>query len=269
MDSNELINFAVFNLIGISLNLVFTIWLFHAKIGKYPEPLPKSKIPKRELREAGFLYVIYTISLICLALLFITFKPTAFSEPYSIEGTLAVIAIFSITGFLIPILFVIRVNKWTAKDLGITTDIQQPRVFVAAVIIIIILLFGKNIFISDPEPAPLLFLVLALYSNIFIEEFFFRGIIQSKFERVMSQKQSWIWMGIVFGLIHIPSNILGSLSQESDIGIVLILNMFALINQIISGWFFGILYMKTRNLIPPIFVHYINNYLMIILISLL
>lgn len=44
MDTNEF----VFNLIGIGINLVFTIWLFHAKIGEYPEPFPRSEKPKRD-----------------------------------------------------------------------------------------------------------------------------------------------------------------------------------------------------------------------------
>ena len=54
-----------------------------------------------------------------------------------------------------------------------------------------------------PEPLPVPFVLLALYQPAFIEEFFFRGILQGKLERALGPTQGWFYSGILFGLAHV------------------------------------------------------------------
>ncbi|MFC1983572.1 lysostaphin resistance A-like protein [Chloroflexota bacterium] len=85
-----------------------------------------------------------------------------------------------------------------------------------------------------------------------IPEFFFRGIIQGRLERVIGQNKAWIYGGILFGLVHVFTNFF-------VVGFDLVPGIIQLIMQIISGWIFGILYMKTRSLYPGMFAHFLTN----------
>jgi membrane protease YdiL (CAAX protease family) len=94
--------------------------------------------------------------------------------------------------------------------------------------------------------------LFSIWQPGFIEEFFHRGIIQSRLERVIGQNKAWIYGGILFGLFHVSFNyIIG----EYD----LVTGVFVLIGQVISGWMFGILYMKTRSLWPGMLVHFLTD----------
>ena len=124
MNPEELIMFIIISTIGIAVNLVFTIWLFHTRIGKYPEPLLRSENSTQELKEVGMLFGIYFTSLIGIAFFVLAFFPQFFADSYSLEGISLTIVVFTATGVLIPILFVLRVNNWSLKDLGITLEIQ-------------------------------------------------------------------------------------------------------------------------------------------------
>lgn len=258
----EVIIFIVMIVIQICI-LLFIIWIMHAKIGEYPEPLPLSEDPKRELKEALLLSVLFMIVLTIFLLVVIFFYSELLSEQYSIGGLLIFTAVITIPS-LVSLIFVNRVNKWDAKDLGLTTEIQQSKVFVFALIVVIVFEIIDLMSGGVPEPAPLLFLLIVIYQNSILEEFFWRGIIQSKFERAMGQVKSWKWTGIIFGLAHIFNDFMIPILLGFDIATALIFGCIMLSGQIISGWFFGIIYTKTRNLIPCIIVHYLSNYLPLI-----
>jgi membrane protease YdiL (CAAX protease family) len=156
------------------------------------------------------------------------------------------------------------VNGWRIKDLGLTTEILNRNVWIFAILIAVIINIVSLMFVS-PTPAPVLFLLVALYQNIFLEEFYFRGVIQSKLERAWVQNKAWIWGGIIFGLMHIVNDYAIPLLVGGDVGSVIIIGTLLLFIQTINGWFLGILYIKTRSLIPCIIVHFISNYLTAIL----
>jgi membrane protease YdiL (CAAX protease family) len=95
-------------------------------------------------------------------------------------------------------------------------------------------------------------ILFAVWQPAFIEEFFFRGIIQGRLERVIGQNKAWIYGGILFGLIHLPFNYIVG-------GMDLVTGLFMFVGQVISGWIFGILYMKTRSIWPGVLVHFITD----------
>jgi len=95
-------------------------------------------------------------------------------------------------------------------------------------------------------------MLFALYHPAFIEEFFFCGIIQGKLERALGQNKAWFYSGILFGLVHITTNFCVT-------GLDLVPGIFMLAGQIIAGWIYGIIYMKTRSLLPGMVCHYITD----------
>ncbi len=183
-------------------------------------------------------------------------------------GPLLVVTLLNtVPGLIIGYLYVTRVNGWNTKDLGLTTEILNKNVWIFAILITITINIVSLIFVPSTA-VPVLFLVVVIYSNILLEEFFFRGVIQSKLERAWGQNKAWIWGGIIFGLMHIINDYaipLLLLEDVGDVGSVIIDGSLALVVQILNGWFLGILYIKTRNLIPCIIVHFISNYLIAIL----
>ena len=93
--------------LGISL-------LLHFVIGKYPTPLPRSRNRKREIWVVIVLWAILSISL--------TITVLVIPQSELIEPTFGVVAITNLAlipfWVLIPLFVVLRMNHWTAKDLG-------------------------------------------------------------------------------------------------------------------------------------------------------
>jgi membrane protease YdiL (CAAX protease family) len=79
-------------------------------------------------------------------------------------------------------------------------------------------------------------LIISLFSG-FAEEFLFRGVLQSLFGLIIAS--------IIFGLFHVSSK------KTLSYGLY----------TIIIGFYFGFLYYFTGNLLVPIIVHCLNNFL--------
>lgn len=79
-------------------------------------------------------------------------------------------------------------------------------------------------------------LIISVFSG-FAEEFLFRGILQSLFGIIIAS--------IIFGLFHVSSK------KTLSYGLY----------AIIIGFYFGLLYHFTDNLLVPIIVHCLNNFL--------
>ena len=110
---------------------------------------------------------------------------------------------------------------------------------------------------SGAEPIPWVFLAIAIYQPAFIEEFFFRVILQGKLERVVGPKRAWVWSGLLFGLAHAPVDFFGQqfyANGESYVNATLLL-----ITQIIAGWIFGLIYAKTRSIYPGVLAHFMTD----------
>jgi membrane protease YdiL (CAAX protease family) len=257
------------DILSQSIPVVITsiyLLIIHKWVGKYPEPLPRSENPKKETKEALFLYFILMIVSITTVLVAWIYFPSFISESYSVNGILYFMALITIPGIILPALYVTRINKWNLEDLGITTQVLQPKVAIAA-LIFALGTTGFRFITSNPEAIPPIVLILVLYETCFFEEFFFRGIILSKFERSMGQKKALIWSSIIFGVLHIFTDFVFPILLGGNVGTVVFLGSFMLIQQILSGLNFGIVYMKTRNLFVVVIIHYLNNYLAAIIVS--
>jgi membrane protease YdiL (CAAX protease family) len=237
----------------------------HKKIGEYPEPLATSENPKRDIRESLLLWSIMFVIASVFAFIVYTSGLFELSDPYSLVLMTSWVVVYTIPGLVIPLLFVLFVNRWNAReDLGLTTKIHQSRVWVYVIVFQVILIFAELSIRGFPaELAPVFFLVISLYATVFIEEFLYRGVIQSKLERALGQNKGWFYGGIVFGLAHIPANFFAPMWSTGTVDVIAALLMLGV--QIVNGWWFGITYTKTRSLIPGIIIHYIADFLIIYL----
>ena len=153
----------------------------------------------------------------------------------------------------------LHLNRWNYKDFGLSWHIQSP---IGAIIAVLFGLVGgvvayvTNQAVIGIRPLPMGALILLLYNNNFLEEFYHRGVIQSKLERIVGQKKAILYGGILFGMTHIVFDITQLMGTQ---GILFVL--FAFILQILSGWLLGIVYMKIRSLWPGVACHYLANWL--------
>ena len=221
-------------------------YILHRWIGKYPTPLPLSKDRKREILETIALWV---FSVVVATMFLLSRTPDELATPSNeLWGLMSLVA--SVPNIVVPLLFVLLVKKWTAKDLGFSMpSARSVTIFAIAVFAVI----GIIPIFLGMEPIPVSNLLWALYVTAFVEEFFFRAIIQGKLERALGQNKAWFYSGILFGLAHLTTN---AFVRGLDIGP----GVFMLIGQIIAGWYFGIIYMKTRSLLPSFLMHYFMDF---------
>ena len=167
------------------------ILILHRWIGKYPSPLPDSPKPKKEIREVLFLWIIAVIIPILRMFILTPWLSDAINQRFLIELIYAPIlgAVYT----AVPYILIIRSSHWSASDLGLTWKVKSWGVATFAITLGAI--SGFTAFISNQvvvsgDPIPACTLVLLLFNNDFIEEFFHRGIIQSKLERAICQPKA-------------------------------------------------------------------------------
>lgn len=238
-------------MIGNAVGLIGFTALAHDKLGDYPEVLPGSDNAQREVLEALFIWMVAFASV--FVFVYSQFVLDAY-YPYVPLGPLNV-PLHSILMLVFPIAFVMFVNKWQFSDIGFRKSFYlKPAVFV----IVIGLLWGiVPALFESPDPIPIPLLLYYIYTPAFLEELVHRGVIQSKLERALGQQKAWFIAGILFGLMHIPTDFFGPIAaSHGDI----MMSFLALAGQIAAGWFWGVLYIKTRNLVPCIASHYLIDF---------
>ena len=241
--------FGDFSYIFLTILLILILILLAKFIGTYPTPLPRSENPATEKKEViilGFIMLIY------LSLYIYVFSPYLIS----MLGDSYIIGIIfgTFINFLIPFIYVVYKNKWVSKDLGLTNKIQSWSVVIIS-ISSYVLLGIYSFFRSEPIELYWYSLLLLLYSNAFLEEFLFRGIVQSKLERSIGQKRAIIYQAVLFMSIHIPSNLM-RFTIDGD----LIRFLWNFGFQLMHGAIYGLVFLKTRSLWPAVICHYLTNW---------
>jgi len=102
-----------------------------------------------------------------------------------------------------------------------------------------------RILVSSKSAHELLFVVLVVaVTPAIVEEFLFRGLVQSCFERSVSPGRAAFWAGLIFGVFHF--------------------NPFAVVPLIALGVFFGMLRYRSQSMILAMTVHFLNNALAVV-----
>ncbi len=221
----------------------------HFWIGSYPKPFPSSADKKREIIEV---LLMWAFALVALMIFMSTLDPEDMQGVPSGSLMIANVAYLIAPFVLVPLAYVVYVQKWTLADLGFGKPRSWPMILFA------VILFGVLAALSGiEEPLPWSLLGFAVYQPAFTEEFFFRVILQGKLERAIGQKWAWFYGGILFGLIHLPLDFFGP--QFYAHGENFMASFITLLGQITAGWIFGIIYSKTRSILPGMFAHYITD----------
>jgi len=243
-------NFLNFLILDIFLLILLILLIIIIVLSKLPDSLTLVEYKKREIIDVVFLFLSQFVFLI----FYIFYIRPFFSA--SVRGGIIIDIVFlSLTDLLIPLMLVLIRNNWKLKDFGITTNLRSWPL--ALFVIFSYTFFGIiSYYLFFQRELELLYLLLLLYTNAFLEEFLFRSIIQTKLEKGIGQKKSIVFGGLLFGLSHIPVDIY-YLHHRLDIVCVILL----FIQQLFHGWIFSIIYMKTRNLFPVVFCHYLANWL--------
>lgn len=247
-----------------SLAVGLLVWLLYSKTGEYPEPLPRSQTPKREITQA---FSLWALACSVSALMALVITP-AFDQ-LAIDRTrreLALAPLLAAIYIALPMGMVIKLNGWTVHDFGLTWKSQSRSVAIFAVALGLMtggVAFVANQAVIGIDLLPWGALLLLLFTNSFTEEFFHRGVIQSLLERAAGQRRALLVGGILFGLTHVVFDVT---MLAANRGIEAIL--FAVLLQTMAGWLFGIIYMKTRTLWPGIACHYLANWFPSILLGL-
>jgi membrane protease YdiL (CAAX protease family) len=246
-----------------SLIIGSSVWLLHSGLGRYPRPLPGSERPGRQIR---WVLALWAVALIVPVLRIFVLDP--WLDAAATQGTireLLQVPLLSVPYLVLPLIIVLKADRWTLSDLGLTWRISSPGV--TAFALGFGLASGAVAFLTSQavvgiEQLSVGALLLLLYNNSFLEEFYHRGVIQSKLERAVGQRNAILWGGVLFGATHIVLDI----TELAGSGVVFI--CFAVLLQTMAGWFFGIVYMKTRSLWPGITCHYLANWLPSVLVLL-
>jgi membrane protease YdiL (CAAX protease family) len=232
--------------IAIPLGIVA---LLHFKMSKYPKPLPLEDNKQKGIVETLVIWALLVI--VTTAMIFVLDFAEKMADPTP-SILLQFVLITAIPYILIPVLYLRLVKKWTLEDFGFRKPVSNSRAVIIFAVIVFAISGALPLLNSGFTPLPVIMLIFALWQPAFIEEFFFRGIIQGRLERVIGQNKAWIYGGILFGLAHVFTNIF-------VVGFDLVPGIIQLVMQSISGWIFGILYMKTRSLWPGMFAHFLTN----------
>lgn len=243
------IKYALLSLLALSF-----VVLAHFKLGGYPKPLPRSENIRREFFEAILIWGLMFVSVTYVMLSrYVFFRYYPFIAVAS--RLLPLPHLFLM--FEVPLLIEMVLNKRGWSDLGMSLPVSRAPAIASIGFGILSGFFG---FLLEPSyPHPWDYLALGLLTPAFTEEWVYRGGVQQKLERAIGQHRSWIIGGLLYGLIHIPTDFFGTLWITSGGSLYIALALF--VNQCAYGWLWGILFIKTRSLIPTIICHYLANYL--------
>jgi len=225
----------------ISTLLFFLLLFIFNKLGENPEPLPSSENPRKEIVEA----VIFTLVAILYFFFYINIlRPLVFS--FYIH-----LGISTIVLLLIPLIYTRCRDNWKFKDYKINSKIRNWPIAFFSILIFLYMGFYSPF----TESISWYLLIIYFYSNAFLEEFLFRGVIQSKLERALGQNIAVFYQGILFMLVHLPRHIFELIEEGNHLWFFLKLGL-----QLFNGIYFGLIYMKTRNIWIPTICHYLNNW---------
>jgi membrane protease YdiL (CAAX protease family) len=102
----------------------------------------------------------------------------------------------------------------------------------------------KTLVHSNSVPEFLYVVVIVAVVPAIAEEFLFRGLVQESFSRAMNPLVSAVVAGTIFGLFH--------------------LNPFEAVPLIGIGCFLGVLRYRSKTIILPVLIHFLNNFLAVV-----
>jgi len=149
----------------------------------------------------------------------------------------------------------------------------RPLVWMSLAVILLQLVFGRaRSDLSALAPSALTLAIALLGTFVWlllavgvVEEFFFRGLLQSRLAAwARSDIVGLVGMALLFGLAHAPGLYLRPELTGEPVGAqpsLLLAVGYAVVVTSVTGFFLGVLWLRTRNLILLAIVHAMNDLL--------
>jgi membrane protease YdiL (CAAX protease family) len=234
-------------------------WLLDRDIDPYPPPLAPSQRPRHEVAVVLVLWGM-AMGVNTLRMLLI--------NPYlSVKGIhpamreLIYLPMVTLFFLAIPLYISLKMDHYSLPDLGLTWQKRSTNMVIFALVFgvvsgVVAFWTGRTVLgIQTPSVGALLLLI---YNNAFIEEFFYRGVIQNRLERVTHQRLAVLIGALLFATTHVLLDIQtrGVAGEGGWSGV-----LYALLMQTLGGCLLGLIFIKTRTLWPGVVCHYLVNWL--------
>ena len=226
---------------SVALILVCSVFILLIHRGKYSPSLAPTQRRGREYLEVGILVV-------CLLIVpFIKFNLLWFS------GWLGTYLVFLL---LAPLVMEVIVRRRSLSAIGFRMPTNKRALMLVAVILGIYLVARLGWPLAQGRAYH--FDLRGFISNsilfAFLEEAMFRGAIQTRLESALGAVRSWVLSGLFFGFYHYWANYLvpGKAVAAADV--------LALASLAVLGMLLGVVFAKTRSLLPSLLIHALHNF---------
>jgi len=221
------------------------IIVFH--LGKYPPPLVSSGSLRREGAEAALIFGV--ILVIRWLKIFYPFTST-------LNWTIYVIGVYLGVSLGLSLIMEGIVRKRSLSSIGFRLPMNR-KVLMIFTVIVGLQLVGRitSYFLTGAEfPVFDAYFVSGVILGPFYEETVFRGLIQTRLEAGLGSVKSWILTGLLFGFYHYWAHFL--IAKEA----LTIFSSLQIIQVTLIGMLFGVIFTKTRSLLPPFLLHAVTNF---------
>jgi len=211
---------------------------------------------KRSTREYGEVAVIFGVYLIIYW--FKRYINNLLSSSYpSTTAWFVQISFFTLAGLCLLLIMEKVVRRRSLATVGFRFPTNKKASLIFTVLLVLFSIGG--ILLHIIYKLPFAFLGINFFSGVvlgpLVEEIVFRGLIQTRFETGLGVTKSWILSTLLFGLYHIIAWFLigGKALTTYSITQLAFVVVFAI--------FLGILFAKTKSLLPPFLLHAVNNFI--------
>lgn len=242
--------------LGIFAGLV---WLLDRDIDPYPPPLIPSPRPRQEIT---VVIVLWGMAMGVNALRTLVINPylTATAVHPALRE-LIYLPLVTLFFMAIPLYIALKMDRYSLPDLGLTWRNRSTNMVIFALVFgtvsgVVAFWTGQTVVgVQAPSVGALILLV---YNNAFVEEFFYRGVIQNRLERVTHQRLAVLIGALLFATTHVLLDIqtIGVVGEGGWSGV-----LYALLMQTLGGCLLGLIFIKTRSLWPGVVCHYLVNWL--------
>jgi membrane protease YdiL (CAAX protease family) len=231
-------------------------WLLLRKeVPALDEELRASPPDKRDLWEV--------LSFFSFSLLFMTaFWVVAMNDEIPLPGfrlTENIFVHFHTLGIAVALVAIQLRRRYDARALGLH-GFRRGGGHSVAVALIMALVWGLiSLAVATPRPLPGDLLVYFLLTPALLEELEARSVYQVRLERRVGVVRAALLSGLLFGLLHIPTDFYGT--QWAGVGQEPGAALLNLLSQTLLGIFWGLVFARSRSIWPGVVAHYLNNFL--------
>lgn len=156
--------------------------------------------------------------------------------------------------FLIPLILLITLGAKPA-ELGFGKGNKVWKACLVWLALPVVIWIGLLVTGFIPLQTLIRRIIANTFQNGFFEEFLFRGALQTRLRRVMSSSFALTLQAFIFGLWHLRGN-----TQSMD-GNILAGLALCVVSQTVSGFVYGYVFQRTRNLTASSVAHVAMNVL--------